>query len=156
MTATEEKVQLNKQTEVYKRFEKILNNVCGEANEAAWLGRKIFEGDELKRILRELGLLMGHIDTRILKSSHDDDEAPDCEPPPDSDAQVAQMDDPAEIKRLFEEALDNARGGINEAARLSPEIFEGDELQSILRELTRLTGIINDRISKRSADSEEE
>jgi hypothetical protein len=145
----------HKQTEVYKRFEKTLNNVCGEANEAAWLGRKIFEGDNLKPILRELGRLMNIIDERILKSSFDDEEAPACGPPPDSDAQVAQMDDPAELKRLFEEALDNARGGINDAARLSPEIFEGDELTSILRELARLTGIINDRISKRSVPPEE-
>jgi hypothetical protein len=155
MTATEEIVQLNKQTEVYKTFEEALNNACGEISEAARLSPEIFEGDELNSLLLELGLLMGHIDTRILKSSHDDEEAPDCEPPPDSDAQVAQMDDPAEIKRLFEEALDNARGGINDAARLSPEIFEGDELKRILGELARLTGIINDRISKRSVPPEE-
>ena len=38
----------------------------------------------------------------------------------------------------FRQALDNACGEINEAARLSPQIFEGEELKNIRRELAKL------------------
>lgn len=65
---------MNKQTEVYKNFQDALNNACGEISEAARLSPEIFEGDELKSILRELARLMGIIDDRILKRSVDDEE----------------------------------------------------------------------------------
>jgi hypothetical protein len=46
----------------------------------------------------------------------------------------------------FREALNNACGEIDEAARLSTEIFEGNQLESVRRELGRLMGIIDSKI----------
>lgn len=42
----------------------------------------------------------------------------------------------------FRAALNNACGEINEAARLSSEIFTADELKAVRRELARLMEII--------------
>lgn len=43
----------------------------------------------------------------------------------------------------FFQALENACGEINEAARLSSEIFDGDDLKFVRRELARLMEIID-------------
>jgi hypothetical protein len=48
-----------------------------------------------------------------------------------------------EVESSFQNALNNACGEINEAARLSSEIFSGDELKKIRRELARLMEIID-------------
>jgi hypothetical protein len=47
---------------------------------------------------------------------------------------------------LLSAALNNACGEISEAARLAPEIFSGDELKHIRRELARLMEQIDSRI----------
>jgi hypothetical protein len=46
----------------------------------------------------------------------------------------------------FRAALNAACGEINEAARLSPELFQGDQLQTVRRELARLMEIIDAKI----------
>jgi hypothetical protein len=46
----------------------------------------------------------------------------------------------------FESALNKACGEINEAARLSTEIFSGDELNAVRRELARLMEVIDSKI----------
>jgi hypothetical protein len=46
----------------------------------------------------------------------------------------------------FYSALNNACAEINEAARLAPEIFAGDELALVRRELARLMEIIDSKI----------
>ena len=54
----------------------------------------------------------------------------------------------------FRSALNNACGEIDEAARLSSELFTGSELQSVRRELARLMEIIDSRILARLSDGE--
>ena len=49
-------------------------------------------------------------------------------------------------KEAFRAALNNACGEINEAARLSTEIFAADELKVVRRELARLMQIIDSRL----------
>ena len=46
----------------------------------------------------------------------------------------------------FRAALNNACGEISEAARLSPDIFTGDDLAIVRRELARLMEIIDSKI----------
>jgi hypothetical protein len=46
----------------------------------------------------------------------------------------------------FRAALNAACGEINEAARISPELFEGDTLKTVRRELARLMEIIDAKI----------
>ena len=46
-------------------------------------------------------------------------------------------------KEEFRAALNNACGEINEAARLSTEMFSGDQLKTVRRELARLMEIID-------------
>jgi hypothetical protein len=46
----------------------------------------------------------------------------------------------------FRAALDNACGEINEAARLSVDLFDGDNLKVVRRELGRLMEIVHSRI----------
>jgi hypothetical protein len=46
----------------------------------------------------------------------------------------------------FRAALNNACGEINEAARLSAYLFEGDELSQVQRELARLMEIIESKL----------
>lgn len=53
----------------------------------------------------------------------------------------------------FRQALDNACGEINEAARLSKDLFQGDELSSVRRELARLMEIIESKLLSRLAKS---
>lgn len=53
----------------------------------------------------------------------------------------------------FRQALNNACGEINEAARLSQDLFQGDELNSVLRELARLMATIDSRLLSRLAKS---
>ncbi len=52
----------------------------------------------------------------------------------------------ADVKSNFRIALDNACGEINEAARLSAEIFEEDDLKLVRRELASLMEIIDAKI----------
>lgn len=47
-------------------LEKTLENICGEANEAANLATTLFKDDELKVIRRELARIMEIIDAKIL------------------------------------------------------------------------------------------
>jgi hypothetical protein len=47
-------------------FRAALNTACGEINEAARLSEKLFEGEDLKLIRRELARLMEIIDAKIL------------------------------------------------------------------------------------------
>jgi hypothetical protein len=54
-----------------------------------------------------------------------------------------------ETRDAFRTALDNACAEINEAARLSPDIFAGDELKLIRRELARLMEIIDSQLLAR-------
>jgi hypothetical protein len=49
----------------------------------------------------------------------------------------------------FRTALNNACGEINEAARLSPDIFDGDDLLFIRRELAHLMNNIDSKILAR-------
>jgi hypothetical protein len=49
----------------------------------------------------------------------------------------------------FRAALNNACGEVNEAARLSVDIFEGDELKMVRRELARLMEIIDSKLLSR-------
>ncbi len=49
----------------------------------------------------------------------------------------------------FRQALENACGEINEAARLSAEIFEGEDLKTVRRELARLMEAIDSQIMPR-------
>lgn len=49
----------------------------------------------------------------------------------------------------FRQALNNACGEINEAARLSNDIFGGDELQEVRKELARLMSTIDSRLLSR-------
>jgi hypothetical protein len=46
----------------------------------------------------------------------------------------------------FRAALNNACGQINEAARLSQTLFEGDNLKTVRRELARLMETIDSKI----------
>ena len=46
----------------------------------------------------------------------------------------------------FRAALNNACGEINEAARLAPDIFSGDELKLVRRELARLMEVIDSQV----------
>lgn len=50
------------------------------------------------------------------------------------------------FKSDFRIALDNACAEINEAARLSVEIFEEEDLKLVRRELARLMEIIDSKI----------
>jgi len=52
-------------------------------------------------------------------------------------------------RQAFEQALNNACGEIDEAARFSKDIFEGDELRAVRRELGRLMQIIETEILSR-------
>lgn len=54
-----------------------------------------------------------------------------------------------QAKTEFRVALDNACGEINEAARLSSEIFEEEELKAVRRELARLMEIIDSKLLAR-------
>jgi len=54
-----------------------------------------------------------------------------------------------ESNAAFRAALDNACGEINEAARLSTDLFEGDELKLVRRELARLMEIIDSKLLAR-------
>ena len=54
--------------------------------------------------------------------------------------------DQDKIKNDFRNALNNACGEINEAARLSNDIFKEDELKLARRELARLMEIIDSKI----------
>lgn len=49
----------------------------------------------------------------------------------------------------FRAALNTACGEINEAARLSPDLFSGDDLKLVLRELARLMETIDSKILAR-------
>jgi hypothetical protein len=49
----------------------------------------------------------------------------------------------------FRQALNNACGEINEAARLSSDIFNGEQLEQVRRELTRLMEAIESRLLSR-------
>jgi hypothetical protein len=51
--------------------------------------------------------------------------------------------------KAFREALNNACGEINEAALLSTEIFSGQELSHVRRELARLMETIDSQILAR-------
>ena len=55
----------------------------------------------------------------------------------------------AQTSEAFQAALNNACGEINEAARLSPYLFEGDELSQVQRELARLMEIIDSKLLRR-------
>lgn len=56
----------------------------------------------------------------------------------------------------FREALNNACGEISEAALLSVDIFEGDELKMVQRELARLMEMIDSKLlSKLNGHSSE-
>ena len=52
----------------------------------------------------------------------------------------------------FQAALNNACGEINEAARLSAELFDGEDLEVVRRELGRLMNIIDSKILARVAE----
>jgi hypothetical protein len=49
-------------------------------------------------------------------------------------------------KEAFRAALNNACGEINEAARLSADVFTGDDLNVVRRELARLMEIIDSKV----------
>lgn len=51
-----------------------------------------------------------------------------------------------ESAKKFNQALDNACGELNEAARISPELFEGDELKVVRREIARLMEQVESRL----------
>ena len=55
-------------------------------------------------------------------------------------------------KDAFRAALNNACGEINEAARLSGEIFTADELKAVRRELARLMETIELQLLDRLKD----
>ena len=55
-------------------------------------------------------------------------------------------------KDAFRAALNNACGEINEAARLSSELFTADELKAVRRELARLMETIELQILDRLKD----
>jgi hypothetical protein len=57
-------------------------------------------------------------------------------------------------KEAFRAALNNACGEISEAARLCPQLFTGDELQLVKRELARLMETIDSRMLARLSDDE--
>jgi len=54
-----------------------------------------------------------------------------------------------EKAKAFRDALNNACGEISEAALLSTELFSGQELQLVRRELARLMETIDSRILAR-------
>ena len=56
-------------------------------------------------------------------------------------------------RNAFKDALNNACGEINEAARLSDEVFEGEELKVVRRELARLMEIIDSKLLVRVAET---
>lgn len=55
----------------------------------------------------------------------------------------------AEKAKAFKDALNTACGEINEAALLSTELFSGQELNLVRRELARLMEIIDSQILAR-------
>ena len=55
----------------------------------------------------------------------------------------------------FKVALNNACGEINEAARLSLDIFKGDELKFVRRELARLMETIDMKLLSRLNEAHE-
>jgi hypothetical protein len=60
----------------------------------------------------------------------------------------------AQRAKDFCAALDNACGEIDEAARLCVDLFDGDDLKEVRRELARLMEIIDSRVlSKLPPDS---
>ena len=61
-----------------------------------------------------------------------------------------------QASKAFRSALNNACGEINEAARLSTEIFAGDELREVRRELARLTEMIDSRVLVHLKDGDAE
>ena len=61
-----------------------------------------------------------------------------------------------QASKAFRSALNNACGEINEAARLSTEIFADDELREITRELARLMEMIDSRVLVRLKDGDAE
>jgi hypothetical protein len=52
-------------------------------------------------------------------------------------------------QEAFRAALNNACGEINEAARLSTTIFDGEDLKLVRRELARLLEIIDSKLLER-------
>ena len=54
-----------------------------------------------------------------------------------------------EKTKAFKDALNNACGEINEAALLSTELFAGQDLKVVRRELARLMEIIDSQILAR-------
>lgn len=58
-------------------------------------------------------------------------------------------------RQQFVRALNNACGEIDEAARLSKELFAPDDLKIVRRELGRLMGIIDGEILARLSKVEE-
>jgi hypothetical protein len=62
--------------------------------------------------------------------------------------ETAQLNKQQSIEQ-FRAALNNACGEVNEAARLSVDIFEGDELKMVRRELARLMEIIDSKLLAR-------
>jgi hypothetical protein len=52
-------------------------------------------------------------------------------------------------KEAFRQALNNACGEINKAARLSSDLFQGEELSTVRRELARLMEIIDSKLLAR-------
>lgn len=52
-------------------------------------------------------------------------------------------------QEAFRAALNNACGEINEAARLSKIIFDGEDLKLVRRELARLLEIIDSKLLER-------
>ena len=57
-----------------------------------------------------------------------------------------------DAKEAFRAALNTALGEINEAARLSTEIFTGDDLKVVRRELGRLLVDIHSQVLDRLKD----
>jgi hypothetical protein len=49
-------------------------------------------------------------------------------------------------EELFREALNSACGEVNEAAKLSLDLFEGERLNNVRRELARIMEIIDGKI----------
>jgi hypothetical protein len=52
-------------------------------------------------------------------------------------------------REAFKAALNNACGEINEAARLSTKIFQGNDLNLVRRDLARLLEIIDSKLLER-------
>jgi hypothetical protein len=58
-------------------------------------------------------------------------------------------------RKAFRDALNNACGEVNEAARVSTELFEGEELKSVRRELARLMEVIESQLLARLPHDDE-